>query len=70
MSKLTPDEKKTELFGFYSFFGKSSAILGPLVFGYTSYISGNQRYAISSIAIFFLIGLLILIKVKDPVATT
>ncbi|MDP3682625.1 MAG: MFS transporter, partial [Ignavibacteria bacterium] len=36
MSKLTPDEKKTELFGFYSFFGKSSAILGPLVFGYIS----------------------------------
>jgi len=68
MSKLTPDEKKTELFGFYSFFGKSSAILGPLVFGYISYITGNQRYAISSIAFFFLIGLLILIKVKDPVA--
>ncbi|MFA6597975.1 MAG: MFS transporter [Ignavibacteriaceae bacterium] len=70
MSKLTPDEKKTELFGFYSFFGKSSAILGPLVFGYISYITGNQRFAISSIAFFFLIGLLILIKVKDPVAAT
>ena len=69
MSKLTPDEKKTELFGFYSFFGKSSAILGPLVFGYISYITGNQRYAISSIAFFFLIGLLILIKVKDPEVT-
>lgn len=66
MSKLTPDDKKTELFGFYSFFGKSSAILGPLVFGYISYITGNQRYAISSIAIFFLIGLIILFKVKDP----
>lgn len=70
MSKLTPDEKKTELFGFYSFFGKSSAILGPLVFGYISYITGNQRYAISSIAFFFLIGLLILFKVKDPEAAT
>jgi len=69
MSKLTPDDKKTELFGFYSFFGKSSAILGPLVFGYISYITGNQRYAISSIAFFFLIGLLILIKVKDPEVT-
>jgi len=66
MSKLTPDEKKTELFGFYSFFGKSSAILGPLVFGYISYITGNQRFAISSIAFFFLVGFLILLKVKDP----
>jgi len=66
MSKLTPDEKKTELFGFYSFFGKSSAILGPLVFGYISYVTGNQRFAISSIAFFFLVGFLILLKVKDP----
>ncbi|NCS80456.1 MAG: MFS transporter [Ignavibacteria bacterium CG_4_8_14_3_um_filter_37_9] len=70
MSKLTPDEKKTELFGFYSFFGKSSAILGPLVFGYISYITGNQRYAISSIAFFFLIGLLILFKVNDSEAAS
>ena len=68
MSKLTPGDKKTEFFGFYSFFGKSSAILGPLVFGYISYITGNQRYAISSIAFFFLIGLLILFKVKDTTA--
>lgn len=70
MSKLTPPEKKTEFFGFYSFFGKSSAILGPLVFGLVSYSTGNQRYAISSIAVFFIIGLFILFAVKDPVVKT
>jgi len=66
MSKLTPADKKTEFFGFYSFFGKSSAIIGPLVFGLVSFISGNQRLAIFSIGFFFLIGLLILLKVDDP----
>jgi UMF1 family MFS transporter len=66
MSKLTPPEKKTEFFGFYSFFGKSSAVIGPLVFGLVSFISGDQRLAIISIAFFFIIGLLILTKVKDP----
>ncbi|MFZ2322957.1 MAG: MFS transporter [Ignavibacteriaceae bacterium] len=66
MSKLTPIERKTEFFGFYSFFGKSSAIVGPLVFGLVSYISGSQRLAIISIGIFFLVGLLILTKVQDP----
>ncbi len=66
MTKLTPPEKKTEFFGFYSFFGKSSAIIGPLVFGMISYISGNQRLAIISIAFFFIVGILILAKVKDP----
>ncbi|MBN1300449.1 MAG: MFS transporter [Melioribacteraceae bacterium] len=66
MSKLTPDEKKTEFFGFYSFFGKSSAILGPLVFGYVSYITNSQPAAVISISVFFIMGLIILSKVKDP----
>lgn len=65
MSKLTPDDKKTEFFGFYSFFGKSSAILGPLVFGLVSYITESQRLAILTIAVFFIIGIIILTKVKD-----
>ncbi len=66
MSKLTPPDKKTEFFGFYSFFGKSSAVIGPLVFGLVSFLSGDQRLAIISIAFFFIVGLLILTKVKDP----
>lgn len=66
MSKLTPEDKRTEFFGFYSFFGKSSAVLGPMVFGLVSYMTGNQRIAIISIAFFFVVGLLILLKVKDP----
>lgn len=66
MSSLTPEDKKTEFFGFYSFFGKSSAIIGPLVFGLVSYLTGNQRYAIISIIFFFIVGMIILTKVKEP----
>jgi UMF1 family MFS transporter len=66
MSKLTPVDKKTEFFGFYSFFGKSSAVIGPLVFGLVSFISGSQRLAIISVGFFFVIGLFILFRVKDP----
>ncbi len=65
MSLLTPAEKKTEFFGFYSFFGKASAILGPFVFGIISSLI-NQRTAILSIAFFFILGILILTKVSDP----
>lgn len=65
MSKLTPADKKTEFFGFYSFFGKSSAIVGPLVFGFVSYVTGEQRFAILTIALFFIIGLIPLSLVKD-----
>jgi UMF1 family MFS transporter len=70
MSKLTPKEKKTEFFGFYSLFGKSSAILGPLVFGLVSFASGNQSWAILSIALFFIIGLFILRYVNDQTEVT
>ncbi len=65
MSKLTPFDRKTEFFGFYSFFGKSSAILGPLVFGFVSYFTGQQRIAILTIGIFFVVGLAVLGFVKD-----
>ena len=65
MTKLTPIEKKTEFFGFYSLFGKSSAIVGPLVFGIISYITESQSYAILSISAFFIVGLFLLRFVKD-----
>ena len=65
MSKLTPEDKKTEFFGFYSLFGKSSAVVGPLVFGLVSYLTGEQRFAILSVGFFFIVGLLILNFVQD-----
>ncbi len=68
MTKLTPDERKTEFFGFYSMFGKSSAILGPIVFGIVSYLTGSQRIAILTIIGFFVVGLFLLKNVKEPKA--
>ena len=64
MSRIIPPEKKTEFFGFYSFFSKSSAILGPLVFGTLSSLA-SQRVGVISIGAFFLLGLLLLRRVKD-----
>ncbi|MCX8057204.1 MAG: MFS transporter [Ignavibacteria bacterium] len=69
MSKLTPENKKTEFFGFYSFFGKSSAIFGPIVFGFVSWQSGSQRLAILTTGLFFTIGMILLSKVKEERAT-
>jgi UMF1 family MFS transporter len=64
MSTLTPQEKKTEFFGFFSFFGKASAILGPFLFGIVSSLV-NQRVAILSVEIFLIVGLLLLRGVKS-----
>jgi UMF1 family MFS transporter len=64
MSGITPQEKKTEFFGFYSFFGKASAILGPFVFGLVSSYF-NQRLAILSIGVLLLVGLVLLQRVQE-----
>jgi UMF1 family MFS transporter len=69
MAALIPEGKEAEMFGFYAFCGKSSSILGPLVFGTLSAMTGgNQRLAILSLIFFFVTGGLLLQRVRDPVA--
>jgi len=68
MSSLIPPGKEAEMFGFYAFCGKASSILGPLVFGQVSLMTGgNQRFAVLAITAFFLVGGLLLQRVRDPV---
>jgi UMF1 family MFS transporter len=63
-TQFVPAGKEAEYFGVYSFVGKSSAVLGPLVFGQVSAAFGSQRPAILSIAAFFVVGLVLLGRVK------
>ena len=63
-TQFIPEGKEAEYFGVYSLVGKSSAIIGPLVFGQVSAAMGSQRPAILSIAAFFIIGLVLLRRVN------
>jgi UMF1 family MFS transporter len=65
LTEITPADKKTEFFGFYSFFGKASAILGPPVFGLISLLA-DQRTAILSVGFFIITGLVLLQRVVEP----
>ncbi len=58
-AQFVPRDHESEYFGVYSMVGKSSAVIGPLVFGYISSTFGSQRPAILSVALFFLSGLII-----------
>lgn len=69
MAALIPEGKEAEMFGFYALCGKASSILGPIVFGWVSFATGNQRWAVLAITAFFLIGGLLLQRVRDPVRT-
>jgi MFS transporter, UMF1 family len=65
MAALIPPERAAEMFGFYAFCGKSSSVLGPLVFGGVSYLlGGDQRAAVAAVGAFFVAGLLLLQRVR------
>ena len=67
MAALIPKGKEAAMFGFYAFCGKSSSVLGPLIFGQISLATGgNQRLAVLAIGAFFLVGLTLLQRVRDP----
>ena len=66
MALLTPKEREAEFFGFYDgLFGKSSAVVGPLIYGIVSDIS-NERFAALAIGVFFVVGFFVLQKVVVP----
>lgn len=64
-ARIIPKGKEAGYFGLYALVGKSSAILGPYLFGYVSSTFGNQRIAVLSVLIFFITGLLILLSIKE-----
>ena len=67
MASLIPDGKEAEMFGFYALCGKSSSVVGPLLFGGAALVfSGNQRPGFLLIAVLFIIGLALLQRVNDP----
>ncbi len=71
MASLIPKGKEAEMFGFYALCGKSSSVVGPLVFGYIAMASGgNQRLAVMAISVLFVVGLGLLRRVNDPRAAT
>ena len=63
-TQFIPPGRESEYFGTYSLVGKSSAVLGPLVFGYISSTFGSQRPAILAVSLFFVAGLFLLRTVE------
>lgn len=56
-AQFVPKGHESEYFGVYSMVGKSSAIIGPLVFGLMSSAYSSQRPAVLSVSAFFIVGL-------------
>jgi UMF1 family MFS transporter len=65
--KLLPKEKAGEFYGLYNVMGRAGAILGPAMVGGLLTIYGNVRIALLPIAILFILGGLLLTRVKNEI---
>ncbi len=64
-TRLIPRSKAAEFFGFYNMLGKFAAVIGPLLMGGVSLLTGSARLAILSIAVLFVGGAVLLCFVDE-----
>lgn len=66
IGELTPVTRSGEFFGLWGMANRVAAIVGPVSYGVISWLSaGNHRMAILSTLSFFIIGLLLLLRVNE-----
>jgi len=66
MARLAPLDQQTEMFGLFTFSGKVTAFLGPLVLGTVTVWADSQRAGMATILLFFAAGFLLLWTLKVP----
>ena len=60
---IVPRSKSSEFFGFFSVSEKFAGILGPLVFGFVTQVTGTGRMGIATLVLFFVGGMILLSRV-------
>ncbi|MDR2403606.1 MAG: MFS transporter [Spirochaetaceae bacterium] len=58
-AKIVPPENSGEFFGFFDIFGKFATIMGPAFYSFIRTFTGSSAYAILSIALLFVVALII-----------
>ena len=65
-SRLIPEERAGEYFGFLNMLGKAAAVVGPILVGTVAAASGSPRIGILSVIVLFVGGLVLLLRVEEP----
>ena len=64
---FSPERRRAEFYGLWTFAVRVSAIIGPMTYGLVTLLTdGNHRLAIVSTGLFFVLGLLLLALVNVP----
>jgi UMF1 family MFS transporter len=62
--RLVPEGKNAEFFGFYNMMGKFATVLGPLLIAIVAALTHNERASIVSLVLLFVVGGLLLWRVR------
>ncbi|WP_418314770.1 MFS transporter [Piscinibacter sakaiensis] len=61
---FSPPQRRAEFYGLWAFATRASAIIGPLTYGTVTLLTGgNHRIAIVGTGLFFVLGLLLLLRI-------
>ena len=69
-ARLIPPGRAAEFFGCYNMLGKFAAVLGPLLIAAVGSVSGDSRLGLASVAMLFVVGGLLLTRVREPAPGT
>jgi UMF1 family MFS transporter len=66
MARLAPPDLTGEMFGLFALSGRITAFIGPLLVGAVALVADSQRIGMSVIVILFVVGLLLMLPLKEP----
>lgn len=67
-TRFVPSGMEAQFFGFYNMLGKFAAIIGPMLVGVVTLLTGSHRAGILSLVILFLVGGILLHRVDEDEA--
>ena len=70
MARFVPHDYENEFFGFFAMSGKLTAFAGPALLGVFTDITDSQRIGFSVVLVFFVIGLILLLRVNEEEGTS
>ncbi len=65
LARLAPPDKMTQYFGLFAFSGKVTAFMAPLMVAAVTQATGNQRMGMASIVLFLIVGMALMLPVKE-----
>ena len=63
LARVAPPHLQTQMFGLFAFSGKATAFAGPLLVGWVTSMTDSQRWGMSTILLFLVIGFVLMLKV-------